>query len=59
MMGEVAEMMLDGTLCQHCGVYDDHDDLGGGFPWCCPSCAPDGDCGMCKFWTETRAKGYR
>lgn len=20
-MGEIAEMMLDGTLCQYCGIY--------------------------------------
>ena len=35
-MGEIAEMMLDGTLCEGCGEY-----LGEtvGFPMYCPSCA--------------------
>jgi hypothetical protein len=35
-MGEIAEMMLDGTLCQGCGVY-----LRGksdGIPRCCHDC---------------------
>lgn len=37
-MGEVAEMMLDGTLCEGCGVY-----LGGGdgHPAYCSACAKD------------------
>lgn len=35
-MGEIAEMMLDGTLCQGCGVYIGHN---GGYPTFCPSCA--------------------
>jgi len=36
-MGEIAEMMLDGTLCQCCGEF-----IGGeGFPQYCPSCAKD------------------
>lgn len=34
-MGEVAEMMLDGTLCQFCGVYIGEDV---GFPVTCPDC---------------------
>ena len=35
-MGEIAEMMLDGTLCEQCGVYmGDATD----FPRLCPSCA--------------------
>lgn len=41
-MGEIADMMLDGTLCQTCGEY-----VGGdGFPTFCASCAseqPSGD----------------
>ena len=36
-MGEVAEMMLDGTLCQYCGVYLDNEDPGG-FPESCEDC---------------------
>jgi hypothetical protein len=34
-MGEIADMMLDGTLCEGCGEY-----MGSsrGFPRLCPSC---------------------
>lgn len=40
-MGEVAEMMLDGTLCECCGVYI-HDGEAEGFPrYCSPQCAED------------------
>jgi hypothetical protein len=37
-MGEVAEMMLDGTLCQMCGVF-----MGDavGYPVTCTSCGGD------------------
>lgn len=38
-MGEIAEMMLDGTLCEGCGEY-----LGGeslGFPMRCGGCGGD------------------
>jgi hypothetical protein len=37
-MGEIAEMMLDGTLCEGCGDYlGDGDE---GYPqYCSPSCA--------------------
>jgi len=40
-MGEIAEMMLDGTMCQCCGVYlnDGHD--GAGYPGYCSACAPE------------------
>lgn len=31
-MGEIADMMLDGTLCQHCGAYVGSDN---GFPTSC------------------------
>lgn len=38
-MGEIAEMMLDGTLCEGCGEYMD-DDGASGFPrYCSPECA--------------------
>ena len=38
-MGEMAEMMLDGTLCEGCGSYID-DEEGEGFPrYCSPECA--------------------
>lgn len=40
-MGEIAEMMLDGTLCECCGGYID-DGEPGGFPrYCSPQCAKD------------------
>ena len=38
-MGEVAEMMLDGTLCQGCGVLID-DDIPG-YPRSCRDCAKE------------------
>lgn len=34
-MGEIAEMMLDGTLCFACGVYIG---MNGGFPQMCFNC---------------------
>jgi hypothetical protein len=40
-MGEIAEMMLDGTLCECCGAYID-DGAAPGFPrYCSPQCARD------------------
>lgn len=39
-MGEIADMMLDGTLCEACGVYIEGD--GEGFPrYCSEACARD------------------
>lgn len=36
-MGEIAEMMLDGTLCEGCGEYIGSD---AGYPqYCSPECA--------------------
>lgn len=37
-MGEIAEMMLDGTLCQCCGSFIDGDSPG--FPRLCNDCKP-------------------
>lgn len=34
-MGEISEMMLDGTLCESCGVFIDE---GEGFPRRCLGC---------------------
>jgi len=34
-MGEIAEMMTDGTLCQQCGMYIGS---GNGFPTTCRPC---------------------
>jgi hypothetical protein len=40
-MGEIAEMMLDGTLCECCGEFI-HDGEAEGFPrYCSPQCAAD------------------
>lgn len=41
-MGDVADMMLDGTLCQSCGelLIDEHTEPNG-FPSLCPGCAED------------------
>jgi hypothetical protein len=40
-MGEIAEMMLNGDLCEGCGGFIDFED-GGGFPrYCSPQCARD------------------
>ena len=39
-MGEIAEMMLEGILCQQCGVYLGEGD---GFPQLCPSCQSEND----------------
>lgn len=38
-MGEIAEMMLDGTLCECCGVY--MDDYESGHPRRCARCNRD------------------
>ena len=42
-MGDVADMMIDGTLCEGCGVYLEGDDDGKawGFPRLCRDCALD------------------
>lgn len=37
-MGDVADMMLDGTLCEGCGVYMGDEC---GFPRLCSSCAKE------------------
>lgn len=34
-MGEISDMMLDGTLCEQCGEFIGK---GGDFPQCCASC---------------------
>ncbi len=44
-MGEIAEMMLDGTLCQVCGVAMVHgeDDEPAGYPVTCDDCLEEED----------------
>lgn len=37
-MGKIAEMMLDGTLCEGCGEYLGDGD---GFPQRCDGCSPE------------------
>lgn len=37
-MGEISEMMLDGTLCEGCGVFLNDDPPG--YPCRCPDCKP-------------------
>ena len=39
-MGEIADMMLDGTLCQVCGEYMGES---AGYPVTCPACSGDTD----------------
>jgi len=40
-MGEIADMMLEGTLCAGCGVYIGEGDMG--IPqYCSNDCEPDG-----------------
>lgn len=46
-MGEIAEMMLDGTLCEGCGVFLDGD--AEGFPRRCE------DCRDCEYEAESNA----
>ncbi len=40
-MGEIAEMMLDGTMCAGCGEFLNDGEDGDGFPEYCSSCARD------------------
>jgi hypothetical protein len=45
-MGEVSEMMLDGTLCEMCGVYLEPEHYGGSEEvprYCSEECAKDRD----------------
>lgn len=39
-MGEIAEMMLDGTMCAGCGEFF-HDGDDSSFPRYCAGCSPD------------------
>ena len=40
-MGEIADMMLDGTMCQLCGEWLHEGEDGPGYPGYCASCQPD------------------
>lgn len=37
-MGEIADMMLDGTMCQECGVWMNDGADGDGYPVTCSDC---------------------
>ena len=37
-MGEIADMMLDGTMCQGCGVWLHGGEDGPGYPGYCSDC---------------------
>lgn len=39
-MGEIADMMLDGTMCQGCGVWLHGGKDGPGYPGFCRDCEP-------------------
>ena len=41
-MGEYADLVLDGFLCEWCGVTIENDLVGEGFPQLCPGCAKEG-----------------
>lgn len=40
-MGEIADMMLDGTMCAGCGEFLHDGDDGDGYPEYCAGCKPD------------------
>lgn len=40
-MGEIADMMLDGTMCQVCGCFLNDGEDGEGFPMTCDDCKGD------------------
>lgn len=40
-MGEIAEMMLDGTMCAGCGEWLNDGEDGEGYPGYCEGCADD------------------
>ena len=40
-MGDIADMMLDGTLCECCGEYIDDGEAGGYPRYCSQTCAAD------------------
>lgn len=49
-MGEMAEMLLNGTMCSGCGEWLHDGEDGDGFPGYCASCAPDSS--PKKIWME-------
>lgn len=61
-MGEIADMMLSGQMCQQCGEWlagseDDFGDVEGpGFPRLCPACAAAETRDAGKAKTQRRKK---
>lgn len=52
-MGEIADMMLEGVMCEGCGMFLDSE--GDGIPnYCSPECAEDRGA---DWWPE--ANGYK
>ena len=52
-MGEVAEMMLTGVLCEGCGGY--LEGKAEGYPrYCCTQCAKDRDADLSQVVTRTK-----
>lgn len=46
-MGEIAEMMMEGAICEGCGAY--LADAGEGFPQLCAGCAKDRRAAGCEI----------
>ena len=56
-MGDIADMMLDGTLCEQCGECLG---VGDGFPAYCRSCKRDADkLGRCKVRSASVERNAR
>lgn len=53
-MGDVADMMLDGTLCQGCGVFLNED--APGFPCSCRNCKAEEKKGKAAAYQPPKPK---
>ena len=53
-MGDIADMMLDGTICEGCGEFLDND--GPGFPRYCAGCEPDAKAERARKHEPPKAK---
>jgi hypothetical protein len=52
-MGDIADMILDGTLCQVCGVHM----IGNGYPQTCQDCG--GDCAGVPIKTKRKKRSAK
>lgn len=52
-MGEIAEMMLEGTLCEGCGEYMEGG--GDGYPRRCSSCRPSRKSSYAQAFDDQKA----